>query len=347
MKAMWKNVTNKYGYPKVFITIFLAILLAAAIVQKQDIPMLLRDSLARVGMFSILVLALVPSITSGTGLNFALSIGIICGILSGCIAIEMDLVGLKAFFTAVFITIPIGAIAGYLYSMILNRVKGDEMTIGTYMGFSVVSLMCIGWLLLPFKSPEMIWALGGKGLRTTITLSGKFDKILDNFADIKFMGMNLPIGTMIFFGILCLLMWLFLKSKTGAAMLAAGDNPKFATASGIHVDKQRTIGTILSTILGGIGIIVYAQSFGFFQLYQGPLMMPFIAISAILIGGATSKKATISNVISGVVLFQALLTIALPVINKMTPEGNLSEVIRIIVQNGVILYALTKVGGND
>lgn len=347
MKATWNKLTTKYGYPKVFIIIFLALLLAAAIFQKQDIPMLLRDSLARVGMFSILVLALVPSITSGTGLNFALSIGIICGILSGCIAIELDLVGISGFLTAVIITIPLGAMAGYLYSLIINRVKGDEMTIGTYMGFSVVSLMCIGWLLLPFKSPEMIWALGGKGLRTTITLNDRFDKILDNFANIKFMGMNIPVGTFIFFGFFCLLMWLFLKSKTGAALLAAGDNPKFATASGINVNKQRTIGTMLSMILGGIGILVYAQSFGFFQLYQGPLMMPFIAISAILIGGATSKKATISNVISGVVLFQALLTIALPVINKMTPEGNLSEVIRIIVQNGVILYALTKVGGND
>ena len=347
MKAIWDKLINKYGYPKVFITIFLALLLIAAVVQKQDIPMLLRDSLARVGMFSILVLALVPSIASGTGLNFALSLGIICGILAGCISIELDLKGMQAFMTAVLITIPFGAIAGYLYAQVINRVKGDEMTIGTYMGFSIVSLMCIGWLLLPFKSPEMIWALGGKGLRTTITLAGRFDKILDNFADIKFMGMNIPVGTMLFFGVFCLLMWLFLRSKTGAAMIAAGDNPKFATASGINVDKQRTIGTILSMILGGIGILVYAQSFGFFQLYQGPLMMPFIAISAILIGGATARKASISNVISGVVLFQALLTIALPVINKMTPEGNLSEVIRIIVQNGVILYALTKVGGND
>lgn len=342
MKNAWRTVTGKYGYPKVFITIFLALLMITAIIQGQNIPGLLKDSLVRIGMYSILVLALVPSITSGTGLNFALSIGIICGLLAGCIAIELNLVGMSAFFIAVTISIPISIVAGYLYSMIINRVKGDEMTIGTYMGFSVVSLMCIGWLILPFKSPEMIWALGGKGLRTTITLTDRFDKVLD-----EFLGFNVPLGTMLFFGILCGLMWLFLKSKTGAAMLAAGDNPRFAEASGINVDKQRTIGTILSMILGGIGILVYAQSFGFFQLYTGPLMMPFIAISAILIGGATSKKATISNVISGVILFQALLTIALPVINKMMPEGNLSEVIRIIVQNGVILYALTKVGGND
>lgn len=130
-------------------------------------------------------------------------------------------------------------------------------------------------------------------------------------------------------------------------MSAAGDNPRFAEASGINVKAQRTIGTVLSMILGAIGILVYAQSYGFFQLYTGPLMMPFAPISAILIGGASAKKANISNVISGVILFQALLTISLPIINNMMPEGNLSEVIRIIVSNGVILYALTKVGDNN
>jgi simple sugar transport system permease protein len=142
-------------------------------------------------------------------------------------------------------------------------------------------------------------------------------------------------------------MWLFLKTKTGAAMVAAGDNPKFATASGINVDKQRTIGTVLSMVLGAVGILLYSQSYGFFQLYTAPLNMPFLAISAILIGGATIKKANIGNVVSGVIIFQALLAISLPVINGLLPIGNLSEVIRIIVQNGVILYALTKVGGNE
>ncbi len=347
MKSTWNKLINKYGYPKVYIVIFLVMLICTAIIQRQDIPGLLRDSLVRVGMNSILVLAMVPSIVSGTGLNFALSIGIICGLLAGCISIEMNLTGFSAFMTAVVVSIPMSAVSGYLYSKLINRVKGDEMTIATYMGWAVVSLMSIAWLLLPFKSPEMIWAIGGKGLRQTISLAGRYDKILDNFMGIKFMGMNIPIGTLLFFGLFCFLMWVFLKSKTGAAMIAAGDNPKFAEASGINVDKQRTVGMIISTILGGIGMLVYAQSYGFFQLYQGPLMMPFVAISAILIGGATAKKATISNVISGVILFQMLLTISLPVINKMVPEGNLSEVIRIIVQNGVILYALTKVGGND
>ena len=347
MKDLWKKYTDRYGYPKVFITLFLVLLIIVAVIQKQNIPDLLIDSLVRIGMNSILVLAMVPGIISGTGLNFALSLGILCGIVAGCIAIELKLVGFAAFIVAVFITIPLAAMVGYLYAVLLNRVKGDEMTVGTYMGFSMVSLMSIGWLILPFKNPDMIWAIGGKGLRVTITLADKYDKVLDNLIKFEVFDRNLPIGTLMFFGLLCFLMWLFLKSKTGAAMVAAGDNQKFAEASGINVNSQRTIGVIISMVLGGIGIIVYAQSYGFFQLYQGPLMMPFVAISAILIGGATAKKASIGNVISGLILFQALLTISLPVINKMMPEGNLSEVIRIIVSNGVILYALTKVGGNE
>jgi len=216
------------------------------------------------------------------------------------------------------------------------------------LGFSMVSLMSIFWLILPFRSPEMVWAIKGKGLRTTISLTDRYGKVLDNFLAIKFFGNKIPIGTLLFFALFCFLMWLFLRTKTGVAMTAAGDNPRFAEASGINVNKQRMIGTVLSTVLGGIGILVYAQSFGFLQLYQAPLMMPFTAIAAILIGGATAKSAKISHVVSGVVLFQALLTISLPVFNKMIPEGaNLSEIVRIIVSNGVILYALTKVGGDE
>lgn len=347
MNNLWKQATDRYGFPKVCITLFLALLIVLAFIQKQDVPGLISDSLVRIGMNGVLVLAMVPSIVSGTGLNFGLSLGIITGLLAGCISIEMNLKGMTAFAWAVVISIPLSAVVGYFYGWLLNKVKGDEMTVGTYLGFSMVSLMSIGWLLIPFKSPEMIWAIGGSGLRTTIALSGRFAKVLDDFMVIPFFGAKIPTGTLLFLSLCCFLMWLFLRSKTGAALLAAGDNPKFATASGINVNRQRMIGTIISTILGGIGILVYAQSFGFLQLYQAPLMMPFAATAAVLIGGATAKKATIAHVISGTILFQALLTISLPVINILMPVGNLSEIVRIIVSNGVILYALTKVGGNQ
>lgn len=347
MKNLWKKSVERFGYPKIYCTMFLLFLLLAAMFLKQSIPGLVSNALVRIGQNSVLVLAMVPGIIAGTGPNFALSIGVICGALAACISIELNLHGMSAFLIAVLISIPFSVIAGLLYSGLQNRVKGEEMTVGTYMGYSIVMLMCIGWLIVPFTSPEMVWAIGGKGLRNTITLTNRYDKILDNLGGFKLFGQTIPVGTLLFFALLCFLMWLFLKSKTGAAMVAAGDNPKFAEASGINVDRQRTIGTVLSMVLGGIGYVVYAQSYGFLQLYTAPLNMPFLAISAILIGGATIKKATIGNVISGVIIFQALLAISLPVINGMLPVGNLSEVMRIIIQNGVILYALTKVGGNE
>ncbi|MCQ1531035.1 ABC transporter permease subunit [Lutispora saccharofermentans] len=347
MKNLWKNSIERFGHPKVYCTLFLMLLLITAFFLKQDIFGLICTALIRIGQNSILVLAMVPCIVSGTGPNFALSIGMICGALAGCISIELNMTGMSAFMTAILIAIPISVIAGLIYSIILNRVKGDEMTVGTYMGYSVVSLMCIGWLIIPFKNPEMIWAIGGKGLRSTISLTNRYGKVLDELGNIKIMGQVIPLGTFVFFGLCCCLMWLFLRSKTGAAMVAAGDNPKFAEASGINVDRQRTIGTVLSMVLGAVGILVYGQSYGFIQLYTAPLNMPFLAISAILIGGASIKKASIGNVISGVIIFQSLLAISLPVINGLLPVGSLSEVVRIIVQNGVILYALTKAGGGE
>ncbi|HCF93185.1 MAG TPA: ABC transporter, partial [Firmicutes bacterium] len=92
---------------------------------------------------------------------------------------------------------------------------------------------------------------------------------------------------------------------------------EYAASSGINIRKMRYTGVIMSTVLGAIGIIVYAQSYGFLQLYNAPLYMAFPAIAAILIGGATLRKATISQVIIGSILFFTLLTTALPVVQTV------------------------------
>lgn len=136
-----------------------------------------------------------------------------------------------------------------------------------------------------------------------------------------------------------------MHSKTGMMMRAAGQNPDFAKANGINVDKMRIWGITLSTVLGGIGILVYAQSFGFLQFYESPKMMSFSAVAAVLLGGASNKKASIFNVLFGVVIFQGLLTLSLPVANVILPESNISDIVRMIISNGIILYALGKGSG--
>lgn len=344
MKALAQKVIKPIGIPRLIIISFLVVLYISSYFLELPVAGLVNSHLVRMGMNGILVLAMVPGILSGIGPNFGIPVGIVCGIIGGLISIELDLYGASAFMTAVLISIPLAAICGYLYGILLNKVKGSEMMVATYVGFSVVSLMCIAWLIMPFTSNEMKWPIG-RGLRTTISLAKRFDKVLNNSLAFKIGAIEIPTMLFVFFFLICFVVWLYLNSKAGIAMKAVGQNPKFATASGLKVDKYRTISTVASTILGAIGIIVYAQSYGFFQLYTAPLMMAFGAVAAILIGGASSTHATIFHVILGSFLFQGLLVVALPVANVVVPEGNLSEVMRVVVQYGIILYALTKAGG--
>ncbi|QEK12500.1 ABC transporter permease [Crassaminicella thermophila] len=346
MSEAVRRFTNKFGLPRLIISSFFIFLFIVALLLKLPIYSLISDTIRRFGMYGILVLAMVPAIQSGIGPNFALPLGIICGLLGGLISIELGLTGAGSFFAGLFISLPFAIIVGWVYGILLNKIKGSEMLVATYTGFSVVFFMSIMWILLPFKHPEMVWPIG-QGLRVTIALDSTFGEILNNFLLFHIGGIKVPTGLLLFFFACCFIVWLFSRSKMGVAMKAAGDNPKFAAASGINVDNCRIIGTILSTVLGAVGILVYAQSYGFIQLYQAPLMMAFPAVAAILIGGASASKAKISHVILGVFLFQGLLTVALPVANEIVREGNLSEVLRMIVQNGIILYALTKVGGEN
>jgi simple sugar transport system permease protein len=136
-------------------------------------------------------------------------------------------------------------------------------------------------------------------------------------------------------------MWAFFHTKVGTAMTAVGSNPEFARASGISIDRMRTLSVILSTVLGAVGILIYQQSFGFIQLYMGPFYMAFPAVAAILLGGASVNKASLLNVVVGTFLFQGILTMTPSVINSLM-QTDMSEVIRIIVSNGMILYALTR-----
>lgn len=335
-------IINEFGLPRIIIISFLVVLLIMASILNIPILKLLSASLVRLGMHGILVLAMVPAINSGIGLNFGLPLGIICGLVGVLISIEYDLVGFTALFTAILCSIPIAAIIGYGYGILLNKVKGSEMTVGTYVGFSAVSLGCIGWLILPFKSPESVWPIGG-GLRVTISLANRLDKVLNKFLEIQIGDLVIPTGLLLFLVLFAIIIWLFSRTKSGIAMKTVGDNPRFAIASGLNVNAYRVLGAILSTILGAIGIIVYSQSFGFLQLYTAPMFMGFTSVAAILIGGATVKKASIINVFIGTFLFQSILIIALPVANKIMVTGDLAEISRITISNGIILYALTQI----
>ena len=339
-----KLLFKKAGIP-IIVGLFLLAVLITGAAMKLNVSILLGDSLRRIGMNGLLVLAMVPSIKSGTGPNFALPTGIVVGLFSLVCCMEVDMSGAKLIIVSCLLAIVLCSIFGWLYGKLLNAVKGAEMTIATYTGFSMTALFAIVWLAVPFHNKKMGWMLGN-GLRETIQMDA-FDsaEILSNLWSFKIGTITVPTGMLLFFLLCCVLMSLFFKTKPGIAIYAGGINPRFAEAAGLNVNRSRVLANVISTVLAGVGIIIYSQGYGYAQLYNNPLTMAFPAVAAVLIGGATASKANCINVVVGVCLFQCLLTSAMPVANALLPGTDLSEIMRMIIQNGVILYALTQVKG--
>lgn len=333
-----KIKTSKIQAPQIIILSYLSILMISLKFVNLSYIDIINESLVKWVMNGVLVLSLIPMINVGAGRNFGLPIGISAGLIGMCISIEFRLEGFIGLFISMLVGGLIAVVFGYGYSIILNRLKGNEEIVGTFAGFSFIPIMNIFWSLAPFKNRQMLYPVGGQGLRPKINLENYFGNILDNFLQINIGRLKLPFGLIMFFLILGLIVYGFQKTRIGLAMAAIAENETFVKLSGVNINKYRTIAIIFSTVLASTGIIVYSQSYGFVHLYDGPFMMAFPAVSAILIGGAAKSKATVFQAMFGTYLYQTTFLISVPVANTLLiPE--MSEIIRMIVTNGIILYA--------
>ena len=340
MKA--SSFIKNFGWPRIIIGMFLVALFIVGPFFGVRTDMSLNDVIVRFGMNAVLVLSMVPMIQSGTGLNFGIPVGIIAGMIGAVMSLEFNLTGLAGVFAAFGIAMIVAAVFGWCYGMLLNKVKGDEMIIATYVGLSFMFFMNIAWLVLPFKNPASVQGFKGEGLRVTISVQEYWFHKISDIMQIKVTdGFIIPTGMILFFALMSLIVWGFFRTKIGTAITAVGSNPEYARAAGINVNNMRTVSVILSTMIAAVGIIVYEQSFGFIQMYGAPQAFIFPSVAAILLGGASVNKASIANVIIGTLLFQGILTMTPSVINSAI-SIDVSEVVRIIVTNGMIVYALTR-----
>ena len=337
-----KGFIKDFGWPRIIIGLFLLALFVAAPFFGVRVDTSLNDVFVRFGMNAIMVLSMVPMIQSGCGLNFGIPVGLIAGMIGAVVSLEFNLVGFAGIAVAFIIGIAVAAVFGYFYGLLLNRVKGDEMIIATYVGFSFVFFMNMMWLLLPFKNPASVQGFKGEGLRVTISVEEYWYHVISDFLQIEVSKyLIIPTGMILFFALMAFLVWGFFRTKIGTAITAVGSNPDYARASGISIDKMRIVSVMLSTMIAAVGMIVYEQSFGFVQMYNSPLAFAFPSVAAVLLGGASVNKASILNVIIGTFLFQGILTMTPSVINSAI-NIDVSEIIRIIVSNGMIVYALTR-----
>jgi len=86
-----KKFIENAGWPRIIIGLFLFSLFIMAPFVRVRIDASVSDTLVRFGMNGVMVLAMVPMIVSGCGLNFGLPLGIIAGLLGAVTSIEIGI----------------------------------------------------------------------------------------------------------------------------------------------------------------------------------------------------------------------------------------------------------------
>ena len=76
-----RRLVNSYGVPRLIITGFLLLMFILAPVAGVDFATQITNVINRFSWNAIMVLAMVPMIHSGCGLNFGLPLGIVSGLL--------------------------------------------------------------------------------------------------------------------------------------------------------------------------------------------------------------------------------------------------------------------------
>lgn len=159
--------------------------------------------------------------------------------------------------------------------------------------------------------------------------------------------LSIPIGTWIVIVLVCLFIVYITKTKLGQDIRAVGHNMGVSVAAGINVDRTRIIATVLSTVIASWGQIIYLQNIGTIQTYYSHEQVGIYAVAAILVGGASIEKATISHVFTGALLFHVLFFTTPLAATALFGNAQLGEYFRVFFCYGIIaasllLFALKK-----
>jgi simple sugar transport system permease protein len=158
---------------------------------------------------------------------------------------------------------------------------------------------------------------------------------------------KIPVATWALIVLVCLFIVYLAKTKLGQDIRAVGQNISVAVAAGIAVDRTRMIATILSTMIASWGQIVFLQNIGAIQSYYSHEQVGIYAVAAILVGGASIEKATISHVFTGALLFHVLFFSTPLAANNIFGNAQLGEFFRVffcygIIAGSLLVFALKK-----
>ena len=233
--------------------------------------------------------------------------------------------------TGVANTIDLSTERGFKYA--LDGLWSVPFVQATYLVFAVLLVVTVVMLLM--KKLSLKKGLGYIGVMILFVLLLQIPAVAAAFTLVK-----VPMVTFLVVGVLCLFNTLLLKTRIGQQFRAVGQNRTVANASGINVDKVRVIAIMISTVLAGWGQLIFVQNMGSFQTYGAHEQVGLYAGAAILVGGASVRKATNGQALLGCILFHLLFIVAPYAGNTLFGNSMIGEYFRVFISYGVIALAL-------
>ena len=304
---------------------------------------LAEEMVTRLGRDSFLVLSLLIPIMAGMGLNFGMVLGAMSGQIGIILVTNWGISGVGGLFLAMAVATPLSVLLGWLAGIILNRAKGREMVTSLILGYFIngvyqLVVLYIMGKIIPISNSAIVLSRG-YGIRNAIDLKG-MRQSLDKLIPLKIGGIDIPVATLLFIGLLCLFIWWFAKTKLGHDMRAVGQDMAVAEDSGIKVERTRIIAIILSTVLACYGQVIFLQNIGTLTTYNSHDQTATFAVAALLIGGASVAKASIPNVFVGVILFHLMFVVAPMAGKQLMGSAMIGEYFRVFVSYGIIAVSI-------
>ena len=149
-----------------------------------------------------------------------------------------------------------------------------------------------------------------------------------------------PVVTALFSVVLFFFTSYLMKTKLGQDFRTVGNSQAIAEVSGINVGRTRIIATILSTVFASWGMIIYLQNMGTLSVYDSHRNIGLFAVASILVGGASTSRASLRNVIVGIILFNAMVIVAPDIGRFAFGDAVMGEYFRSFMQYAAIGLAL-------
>ncbi len=151
---------------------------------------------------------------------------------------------------------------------------------------------------------------------------------------------TVPMITFAVIGLLCLFNVAIMRTRLGQQFRAVGQSGTVANAAGINVNRTRLIAIMISTVLAGLGQLIFVQNMGSLQTYGAHEQVGLYAGAAILVGGASIVRATNAQALLGCLLFHLLFIVSPPAAKNVFGDAGIGEYFRVFISYGVIAVAL-------